>query len=143
MTVLAQLKLTSTKRIEMNDPTVVRRQKLIDKLEEQARLANAMLSGEAVEFKRRVFETDKETGERKQVERAKRVRQWFWHDLEGKWFLEVRYANTPIEFGKDKRTIEVGDKAKLPATIQAIIEAVKAGELDKAIETVAKRRKER
>lgn len=92
MAVLTKLKLSDAKRDVVRDPVAIRRQKLIDKLGEQAKLANGLINGEAVRFTRMVNEKDAETGARKQVEKPKRVRQWFWHDLNGAWFLEVRFG---------------------------------------------------
>lgn len=143
MTVLTKLKLSNAKREIVRDPVIARRQKLIDKLDEQTKLAGGLISGEPVEFTRMVNVKDAETGERKQVQKPKRVRQWFWHNLDGTWFLEVRFGNKVVDLGKGQQAIEVGDKAKLPATIETVIAAVKAGELDGQIEKAGAKRKAR
>lgn len=140
MAVLTKLKLSDTKRDATRNPVAIRRQKLIDKLGEQAKLANGLINGETVGFTRMVNEKDAETGARKQVEKPKRVRQWFWHNLDGAWFLEVRFGNKVLDLGKGQQAIEVGEKEKLPATIETVVAAVKAGELDKAMEGAARRR---
>ena len=143
MTVLTKLKLTDAKRDVVRDPVMMRRQKLIEKLGEQAKLADGLLKDEPVQFTRKVNVKDAETGERKQVEKPKRVRQWFWHNLGGTWFLEVRFGNKVLELAKGQQAIEVGGKDKLPATIETVIEAVKAGELDAEIQKAGAKRKTR
>jgi len=141
MTVLTKLKLTNTKRDVIRDPVIARRQRLIEKLGEQAKLANGLLNDEPVQFTRLVNEKNAETGERRQVEKPKRVRQWFWHDLDGTWFLEIRFGNKTLELGKGQQAIEVGEKEKLTATIETVIEAVKVGELDAEIQKAGAKRK--
>jgi hypothetical protein len=50
--------------------------------------------------------------------------------------LELRYANAVLMLGKDQTAIEVGTKDKLVPTIETVIEAVKMGELDAAMNVV-------
>ena len=140
MTVLTKLMLTNAKREIIFDPVLARRQKLIDKLGEQAKLAAGLIAGEAVRFTHTVTMKDADTGEKKLVEKEKRVRQWFWHNLDGQWFLEIRFGNRVVGLGKNKTAIEVGDKANLVATIETVTEAVKGGELDEAMTAIAEKR---
>jgi hypothetical protein len=63
----------------------------------------------------------------------KRPRRWFWHNLEGKWFVELRYGNRPLSIDGRNTAIEVGPKEKLPEVIQTLIEATKKGELDNVL----------
>lgn len=48
----------------------------------------------------------------------------------GNCFFTIRYGAKLIELEKGKAAIGVGDKAELVAVIEAVIEAVRAGELD-------------
>ncbi|RFP17900.1 hypothetical protein D0T25_20650 [Duganella sp. BJB488] len=52
--------------------------------------------------------------------------------------LEVRYGNVPIEFAPGKTAIEVGKTAKLIPTIDTVIEAIKAGEVDDILKVIKK-----
>ncbi len=140
MTFLTKLKLSTAKREVIHDPMLVRRQKLIDKLGEQAKLASALIADETVRFTHTVTVKDPETGETKRVEKERRVRPWFWHNLDGQWFLEIRFGNKVVDLGKNKTTVEVGEKGNLVATIETVIEAVKAGELDDAVKVIAEKR---
>ncbi len=47
--------------------------------------------------------------------------------------LTLRYGNRPLAIANGKSTIEIGTLDKLPKIIETIIEAVKAGELDKQL----------
>ena len=80
------------------------------------------------------FIKDDETGERKQVESAIRVKQWWWKSPTGKVVLALRYGAKPLEIAKGKNAIEVGDMDGLVAALEAVKEAVQAGELDTQIE---------
>jgi len=44
--------------------------------------------------------------------------------------MSVKFGAKPIEFEKGKAGIVVGSKEKLPALIDTLISAVRAGELD-------------
>lgn len=133
MAVLNTLKLTSEKREITRDPIIQRRQRLIDQLEDQKALVEGLINDEAVTLTRQVWEKDEETGQRKKVQKIKRIRNWFWHNLAGTWFFEVRYANRVLELGKGKNTIEVASKEMLPEVIETVMAAVRAGELDEEI----------
>ncbi len=55
--------------------------------------------------------------------------------------LTLRYGNRPLAITGDKSTIEIGTLDKLPKIIDTIIEAVKAGELDKQLNAVSPHRR--
>ena len=79
------------------------------------------------------FVQDGESGERKAVEIATRVKQWWWKAANGKINLAVRYGSKPIELAKGKNAIEVGSMDELVAALGAVEDAVHAGELDAQI----------
>ena len=80
---------------------------------------------------------DAESGERRQVEVAARVKQWWWNAASGKIMLAIRYGAKPIELAKGKNAIEVGTMGDLIAALETVKEAVQAGELDAQIEQVS------
>ena len=80
------------------------------------------------------YVTDEETGERKQVELARRVKPWWFTAANGKTVLALRYGAKPIEIIKGKNAIEVAGMDDLIATLEVIKEAAQAGELDAQIE---------
>jgi hypothetical protein len=134
MTHLTKLTLTDKTRtdVEMN-PEDALLNKLIARLLEQKELAEADLKGEQLTKTRFKFVTDSETGENKRVEFQKQLRRWWWTDEDGQVMLTLRYGNRPLAIAGDKSTIEIGTLDKLPKIIDTIIEAVKAGELDKQL----------
>lgn len=130
---LEKLKLTGQKKEALRDPVQFRRARMIANLSEQLGLANALLAGEPCTVLVTVYETDPATGVRQSVQKPKRARPWYWHDIHGKWFIELRYSNKLLEVSKGKTAVEVGAREKLPEVIQLLIEAVQAGELDAAL----------
>ena len=74
-----------------------------------------------------------EDGEKRLVERQKRVKRWWYVDPMGNCYLTINYGSRRLELDKGKSTIAVGGKDNLVATIDAVIAAVEAGELDAAI----------
>lgn len=107
------------------DPVQKRRAKLIEGLKAQAALvADPDLKKLG---KRRskdsdgsiVFDT---------IERP--VRRWWTKDEKGAVVLSVRYGFRVLEFEKGKPGIAVGQIEKLPAMLEALIDAVGSGEFD-------------
>ena len=136
MSALSKLKLVSA-QAERKSPTILRRNKLTGKLSDQIAAAKAATEGGTYAATRVKFVQDSESGERKQVEIATRVKQWWWKAPTGKIMLALRYGAKPIEIAKGKNAIEVGSMAELVAALEAVKEAVQAGELDTQIEQVS------
>ena len=132
MSSIAKLKLVASKRERFLSPTVARRQKLADKLEEQLALCIAQKNGEIYAPKRIKTVTNAD-GERVRVEAIKRVKEWFWTTSSGKINLSVRYGSKTLELSKGKNAIELSTGDELIATISLLKDAVIAGELDDAI----------
>jgi hypothetical protein len=134
MSYITKLKFTEKigTDVEMN-PEDALRNKLITRLHGQEELAEAGLKEEQLTKTRYKFVTDSETGESKRVVAQKQLRRWWWTDEDGQVMLTLRYGNRPLAIADGKCTIEVGTLDKLPKVIETIIEAVKAGELDKQL----------
>ncbi|MGC2810611.1 MAG: hypothetical protein WA303_09555 [Bradyrhizobium sp.] len=64
------------------------------------------------------------------------VRPWWKADPSGQ--IAVKFGARPIEFEKGKAGIVVPSKDKLPAVIDTLIAAVRAGELDELFSQAAK-----
>jgi hypothetical protein len=132
MSVIAKLKLVASKRERNLSPTLVRRNKLAAKIEEQLQLATAQKEGRLYAPKRIKNVTNAE-GERVAVETTKRVKEWFWTTPANKINLSVRYGSKTLELSKGKNAIELTSGDELLATLSMLKEAVIAGELDDAI----------
>ena len=110
------------------DPTVRRREKLIEKLNEQ--LEHIRNPNFKVTFNR--WETNN-AGERVVVEKTKPIKPWWFTDSRGDVFLTVRVGHKKIEFEKGKTAIRVGTKDKLESVLNTVIAATQSGELDAMI----------
>ena len=133
MTVIAKLKLVSSKKERIVSPIVARRNKLAGKIDEQLLFATAQRDGQIYAPKRLKNVIDKATGERKTVEATKRIKEWYWTNSAGKIHLSVRYGSKTLELAKGKNAIELNSGDELLATLVTLKEAVIAGELDDAI----------
>ncbi len=133
MTALSKLKLVSA-QAERKSPITERRNRLTGKIADQIAFAKAQTSGGIYAAKRVKFVQDSESGERRQVEIATRVKQWWWTAANGKVMLALRYGSKPIEIAPKKNAIEVSGMGELVAVLETVKEAVQAGELDAQIE---------
>ncbi|MBS0248252.1 MAG: hypothetical protein JSR61_16675 [Proteobacteria bacterium] len=133
MAVLKSLSFAPLPKLSSTDPVVHRRNKLITRLNQQIALAQdpnfALTRQKWVQG-----DSGKELRETK-----KRVRPW-WRvaDASGNIVLSIRYGAKPVEFSKGMHAIMVGKKDQLIPTIETVISAVEAGELDAAIGSMAK-----
>jgi hypothetical protein len=138
MSVLKTLKLSAAApAASANDPLFRAREKLLGQLTEQKNMANAALEG-------RLYEPPKTTGLRKdasgqrvRVEVNQRVRRGWFQDEAGTVHLIMRVGGKPLELQPGKAAINIGNLDKLPATLEALITAVRAGELDPQIREAA------
>ena len=79
-----------------------------------------------------------ENGVKQFRELRKKVRAWWRTDPTGAVVLTVRYGARVIEFAPGKAAIAVGKKDRLVQTIETVIAAVEAGELDAVLATMSK-----
>jgi hypothetical protein len=77
-------------------------------------------------------------GERIRIERPKQVRLWSWLNAAG-CFFSVYYGGTLLKLDGDMTAISLVDRSELPNAIKAVIEAVRAGELDLSIDELAEK----
>jgi hypothetical protein len=131
MPILKSLSFTALPKVA-NDPVQTRRTKFIAKLEEQKLLLSDP------NHVRTVQRWTKVNGERQATTKQQAVRPWWKTDGSGQVVMSVKFGSKPIEFEKGKAGIVVGSKDKLPAVIDALIGAVRAGELDDHFSQAAK-----
>lgn len=131
-TLLSSLKVIARPKIEPKPPILGKRLKLIEKLDEQLAMAQAMIDGQSYEaFKEKTIK-DPETGERKTVRKRKAVRPWYFDDNDH-YYFEIKVGLKTLEIDKGKAAIDIGNKEALPSIIETLIKAVEAGELDTQI----------
>ena len=131
---LSTLKLTTAKKPTSLSAVQMRRNKLSNQLWQQLQLATAKSNGETYAPIRTRTISDKDTGERRTVEQAKRIKQWWFTDAEGVLCLQVRYGAKVIELSKGKNAIALASDEELIPTLNLIKQAVEGGELDKELE---------
>ena len=137
------LKLVAAKRPQTASPIVQRRNKLSNQLWEQIELARASAEGRVYAPTRMRNIKDKLTGERRTVEAAKRVKQWWFTADCGRVCLQVRYGTRVLELAKGKNSIEVGTGSELLAVLETVKKSVELGELDTQIEAASAAVRER
>ena len=132
MSHLKSLTLTvSTPHVARN-PKLIRRQKMVDRLEEQLQLANDRTYAPVVHRWKATS-----GGAKALVEIRKRVRPWWRMDVNGALILILRSGPRTLELEKGKAGIVVGSQERLAAVLETLIAAAKAGELDAALEAAA------
>jgi hypothetical protein len=130
---LKNLTLAPLPKLGAADPVLQRRAKLIDRLKQQAQLAqdpNYTIS-------RQKWVTG-ENGVKELREVPKKVKPWWRTDGAGNIVLTVRYGARPIELAKGMHAIMVGSKDKLAQTIETAIAAVQEGSLDTILAQMSK-----
>ena len=137
------LKLVAAKRPQAASPIVLRRNKLANQLWEQIELARASAEGKTFAPIRMRNVKDKLTGERRTVEAAKRIKQWWFVAENGRVCLQVRYGTRVLELAKGKNSIEVGSGSELLAVLETVKKSVELGELDTQIEAASAAVRER
>jgi len=136
---LNQLQLCAAKRPSARETAQQRRRRnLIDRLQEQLELIRAEMAG--VDYlKTRTVYTEDALG-RPVIEQIKSpLKAWYWKSAEGAWYIGLRYRNTVIDLGKQRKAIRVGRKREIAGVIETLIAATENGELDAALKSAAER----
>ena len=129
--ILKSLKFTTIPKSNP-DPVLARRAKLIERLQEQkALIQNPSLT-------RKIIRKVKKDGQTTAEEHEVKVLPWWRADEKGQVVFFIRSGWRMIELEKGKPGILVGGQERLGPSIDLIIEATKAGELDAALGQVAK-----
>lgn len=134
MSTLTGLKLVTASTRRAAPVTEARREKLIQKLREQQAVFEHKRTGQPCAPTVTKMVVDADTGEQRMVEKPKRVREWFWRNDAGKWNLQLRYGTKTLMLAKGgKNAIEIDSAEAFAKTVDALIAAVTAGELDAAM----------
>ncbi len=108
-----------------NNPTFYRRERLLQRLQEQLQLAKDPAFAPVIKRWKKG-----EDGVKRPVDHIRRVKPWWRVDESGFVVLTVRYGFKPVEFEKGKAAIAVGTVEKLEGVLTTLIAATRAGELD-------------
>lgn len=132
MSLLSKLNLTQLKRPTSKSPVEKRRDNLIQKLEEQAKLAEHEVKGTKYSVTKNAWTRDAD-GNKTRITRDKLIRPWYFADEQGV-SLTIRYGARILDLAKGKRAISVAEVGAIPQVIATVINAVKSGELDGAMD---------
>ena len=138
MSHLSKLKIVAQAAKRQQSKTEHRRGKLLEKLDDQLGMIEALIAGDTFTRIRRVWRTD-DAGQRVLVDRAKRTRPWYWMSGAGGCYFSVWYGSKVLELKPGMTAVQVNKREDLPDAIRAIMDAVKQGELDIQIEDVAEK----
>ena len=132
MSHLKSLTLTvAPHQIERN-PKLIRRQRLIERLEEQQKLAADPTF--TVLVRRWIKDLN---GVKQPFDRPKRIKPWWKADANGSLILVLKNGLKTIEIEKGKPGIVVGPAGRLETVLSTLIAATKAGELDAVLEAAS------
>ena len=136
MSHLSKLKIVAQAAKRQQTKTEHRRGKLLEKLDDQLAMVQALIDGEIFTRHRRAWQKN-EAGERVLVERVKRTRPWYWMSGAGGCYFSVWYGSKVVELKPGMTAISVAKRDELPDAIRAVIAAVQSGELDAQIDASA------
>jgi hypothetical protein len=132
---LSSLKLSTRPEKTTDNPTLKKREKLLTKLNQQRAMAQSHVAGETYTVYKEKWQKNADTGQQEKIQIPKKVSPWYY-PRNNQYFFEVRYGNKPLELSKGNHAIEVGEQESLVPTIETVIEAVVAGELDPLLDKV-------
>jgi hypothetical protein len=140
MSILKSLKLTNVQPVRAsNDPVERARLKALAAITEQRLMVEAKLAGQHF-APTHIVRRKNADGIRVAVEVPKRTRAGFFQDAGGKAFFTLRYAGKPVQLDGKNAAVEVGELTALPAILDTLAEAVRAGELDAQLAAAAAER---
>ena len=138
---LEKLKIVAQQQKRTQSKTEHRRNKLLEKLDDQLAMVQALIAGEVYAKKKMAFVKNEE-GQRVAIEKVKRIRPWYWMTAAGGFYFQVWYGSKIIELKPGLTAVQVAKRDELLDVIRSVMDAVRFGELDVQIEDVAERNKE-
>ena len=129
MSHLKSLTFTISPQQIARNPKLIRRQKLVDRLEDQLRLAKDPSYAPVIRRWKR-----SEDGPKVPVDLHRQIRPWWRTDGTGNLVLVLRSGLKTLELEKGKPAVVVGPPERLVGVIETLVAAAKAGELDAALE---------
>ena len=113
MSHLSRLKIVAQQQRRLQTKTEHRRAKLLEKLDEQLAMVQALIAGERYTTTRRVWQTNDE-GRRVSIDCPKRMRAWCWMSGAGGCYFSDWYGSKVIELKPGMTAIQVNKREYLP-----------------------------
>ena len=125
MSVIASLKLVEFKPQNAQGRIFVRRRKLVEKIEQQIKLA----ADPSYAPTKLIWAAD-DSGVQQRREVAKRIKRWWVENIDGSAQLTIRYGSKPLEIVKGKNAIECENVSVIASILETVKQAVIEGEFD-------------
>jgi len=139
MSILAKLDLKSVTRTANGNPVEQRRKRLINKLNEQIEVFNALQKGKQYTQMKSVNVTDSDGNKAvSSIERT--VKPWFFEQDSG-WYIQCRYGSRLLNIYNRHNAVYVKKYSDIGIVLNQFIDATYAGEFDKVIASVLIKRK--
>jgi hypothetical protein len=126
MSIVSNLKVVAAKRPQQQPAIVQRRNKLINRLHDQLKLAKAESEGREYLKARRRRVKNTVTGEYAKAIVSRKPRAWYWTTDDGKVYINLRYGTRILELAKGKSAIEFGEMKQLVPMFEALKRAAAA-----------------
>lgn len=133
---LSELALANIQHPARIDPATHKRNRVLGALSEQRKVLAAKLEGKEYEIPVKRSRTTID-GKREQFDSVKRVRAWFF-EMNGGWYVQCKYGNKALALDGKNNSVFVDDLSCIGAVLDAFEAALKANELDAAIEVASK-----
>ena len=128
MSVLQSLTLIKATPFQPKTPIDSKRQRLVERIEEQIELAKNPAYAPLVPRKYK-----RNDGTIATIEKPKRIKRWWTIAKDGKVELVIKYGNKQMEFAKGKDAISLQHTSEIEPILEAIKHAVLDGEFDELI----------
>lgn len=130
MSKLSTLTLSVSSPRQQLSPVARKRRKLIEQIVLQRKAAEAAIAGTQFMMETRRWVRTEGSNDKHLETVNKPVRPWWWTNDVGQLMFSLRVGSKVLDLGEGKTSIQVGEIANLPATLETVREAIAAGELD-------------
>lgn len=131
MTKLDQFEIKAVKRSAKVDPITKRRNKLVERLDEQMSALEARKQGERYTVPIERWRVNNE-GQNVRLTLQRKVREWFF-ERDGGWYVQCKYGAKPLQITDRGNAIFVEKLDDVEEALKALRVAAGSGELDSAI----------
>ena len=114
------------------------RAKMVEALKEQMEAAQCMLEKRPYE-KRRPRKITNENGETETKEMRVRFKPWYWMDLDGSAYIQLKYGSQTLAKDGMALVARAGRLEDIPTTLNKIVAAVEKGEFDAVLLAAAQK----
>ena len=131
MTILTQLSLSNYSPIHASDPKSNRRRKLINKIDEQIKIA----TDPSYVATRWVWVKNEDGSKR--VELPKRLKRWWVNSMDGNAQLTIRYGSKVLALSKEGKNAINCNLDQVATILTKVKDAVTNGEMDEQLSKVS------